>query len=241
VTRVFAHRGASRAAPANTLAAFRRAVDLGSDGVELDVHRTADRELVVRHDAATPAGVLAEMTLVDVRAALPDVPRLDEVLDECRGLVVNVEIKNSTLEEDWDPTRLVADLVVELLDRRGRQDDVLVSSFDLGSIDRVRSLGDEVPTALLTTRTDPLQAIAVADSHGHRALHPDIRMLRDGHRGEQRGTPSAGAVTTRAHELGLVVNVWTVNEPDEIARLAAAGVDGVITDVPDVAMRALGR
>ena len=71
MTLVLAHRGANRFAPDNTLAAFARAVELGADGVELDIHRTRDGALVVRHDAATPAGVLAEMTLAEVRAAPP--------------------------------------------------------------------------------------------------------------------------------------------------------------------------
>jgi glycerophosphoryl diester phosphodiesterase len=67
VTLVLAHRGANRFAPDNTLAAFERAVELGADGVELDIHRTADGALVVRHDAATPFGLLAEMTAAEVR------------------------------------------------------------------------------------------------------------------------------------------------------------------------------
>ena len=75
MTLVLAHRGANRYAPENTLAAFARAVELGADGVELDVHRTADGALVVRHDAGTPAGVLAELTLAEIRAGLPEVPR----------------------------------------------------------------------------------------------------------------------------------------------------------------------
>ena len=232
MTLVLAHRGANRKAPENTLPAFAQAVELGADGVELDVHRSADGALMVRHDAATPAGVLAEMTLGEIRAALPEVPTLEEALDVCAGLLVNVEIKNIPGEGDWDPSDRAAELLVELLARRDGRDRVLVSSFNLPSVDRVRSLAPHVPTALLTFGTDPLEALLIAESHGHAALHPDRRSVAGA---------AAGAVATRAHERGLEVNVWTVNDPDELARLAAAGIDALITDVPDVALAALGR
>ena len=91
---VLAHRGANRLAPENTVPAMREAVDRGADGVELDVHRTTDDVLVVRHDAETPIGLLGEVTAVDLARALPDVPTLAAVLDVCRGRLVNIEIKD---------------------------------------------------------------------------------------------------------------------------------------------------
>jgi glycerophosphoryl diester phosphodiesterase len=232
VALVLAHRGANRYAPDNTLAAFRRAVELGADGVELDVHRTADDVLVVRHDAGTPAGVLSQLTSAELSSALPEVPRLDEVLDVCAERLVNVEIKNVPGEGDWDPSQRAASLLVELLGARNGRDRVLVSSFDLASVDRVRSLSPTLPTALLTWGTDPFEGLAIAESHGHSALHPDVRSVAG---------RSAGAIVTRAHERGLQVNVWTVNDPDVLVSLAAAGVDALITDVPDIALRSLGR
>jgi glycerophosphoryl diester phosphodiesterase len=232
VALVLAHRGANRYAPDNTLAAFRKAVELRADGVELDVHRTADDKLVVRHDASTPAGMLSEMTSSTVRAALPEVPLLDEALDVCAGRLVNVEIKNVPGEGDWDPSRQSAALLVDVLERRGRRDHVIVSSFDLPSIDRVRSLSSSVPTALLTWGTDPIEGLAIVQDHGHHALHPDVRSVT---------ARSPEAIAASAHARGLQLTVWTVNDPDELGRLAAAGVDALITDVPDAALRALGR
>ena len=149
VTLVLAHRGANRLAPENTVPAFARAVELGADGVELDIHPTIDDALVVRHDAATPTGLLAEMTLADVRAALPEVPTLGEALDACAGRLVNVEIKYLPTE-DGDPPDRMAQLLIDLLAERGGRDRVLVSSFNLASVDRVRSLAPDVRTALLT-------------------------------------------------------------------------------------------
>ncbi len=214
---VLAHRGANRLAPENTVAAMVRAMELGADGVELDVHRTADDHLVVRHDAASPSGVLCDLSLAQIRSALPEVPTLAEVLDVCQGALVNVEVK--------DPDPRAVDLLVTLLGARDGADDVIVSSFHLPTIDRMRSLAPHVATGLLTVGIDPLEALVTVDSHGHRALHPDVRSLRG---------PVLGALTQRARERGLRVNVWTVNDPDELRRLEAAGVDAVITDDPSL-------
>jgi glycerophosphoryl diester phosphodiesterase len=232
VTLVFAHRGARREAPENTVPAFARALELGADGVELDVHRTRDGELVVRHDAEGPVGVWAERSLAEIRASDPQIPVLAEVLDVCRGAIVNIEIKNSPRDPDWDPSDRAAELVVDCLDRRGGADRILISSFNLATIDRVRSRAPHLATALLTFVGDPLADLLTAESHGHGTLHPYVGQLAG---------PTAGALVMRAHERDMVVNVWTVNDPDDIARLAAAGIDGVCTDVPDVALSVLGR
>jgi glycerophosphoryl diester phosphodiesterase len=230
--RILAHRGASRAAPENTLVAFATAADQGADGVELDVHRSADGVLVVHHDAgAAGLGVLAEHSSARIREVLPSVPTLEEALDACAGLLVNVEVKNLPGDADYDPDEGTAATVVELLHARGRRDDVIVSSFNLASIDHVRGLDDTIPTAFLTLMGfDPLDGAALAAHRGHAAIHPDVRSLAG---------PVAAAVAGRARELGLMVNAWTVNAPEAIRRLAAAGIEGVITDVPDIARAAL--
>lgn len=232
--KVLAHRGASRAAPENTLAAFRDAAALGADGVELDVHRSADGALVVHHDAHAPGvGVLAEHSAAAIRRVRPSIPLLAESLDACAGLLVNVEVKNLPGDADYDPDERAAVGVVELLHARDRRDDVLVSSFSLATIDRVRQLDAAIPTAFLTlVGFDPLDGAAIAADRGHAAVHPDVRSLVG---------PAADATVARAHALGLAVNVWTVNLPDEVRRLATVGVDAVITDAPDLARRALAK
>ncbi|HYU40186.1 MAG TPA: glycerophosphodiester phosphodiesterase [Acidimicrobiia bacterium] len=230
--RIIAHRGARRVAPENTIEAFVAAAQLGADGVELDVHRTADGALVVHHDAdARGVGVLAQRALSEIRTARPDIPTLGEALDACAGMLVNVEVKNLPGDADYDPDDGAAAAVVELLTRRELRDDVLVSSFNLASADRVRALDDSIPTGFLTlVGMDPVEGVEVAHAHGHGASHPDVRSLTD--------TVAEDAVA-RAHELQMAVNVWTVNGEDEMRRLAAAGVDALITDVPDVARRVI--
>ena len=232
VPRVLAHRGATAMAPENTVQAFVAASAAGADGVELDLHRTVDGGLVVHHDAgARGLGVLAEHTEAEIRAARPEIPTLDEALEACAGMLVNVEVKNLPGDADYDPAESVAIGVVELLTRRNRRDEVLVSSFNLESADRVRELDASIPTGFLTlVGMDPIDAVQLAHTHGHGAVHPDVRALTGA---------VAAATVTRAHELGMTVNVWTVNDEDEMRRLAGAGVDAVITDVPDIARRVL--
>ncbi len=226
---VLAHRGASRAAPENTLDAFRAAAALGADGVELDARRTADGLLVVYHDAQLPDGAtVVDLTAAQLRAAHPEVPTLDEALDACEGLV-NVEIKNFPNEPDYDPDERVATEVAAAVARRGWFGRVIVSSFTADALDAVRALDERVRTGWLT-----LPGLAVTDAvplalgRGYDALHPErSTLLRD----------DAGVVLGAAHDAGLLVNVWTVDDPSEIAALSAAGVDGIITNVPDVARR----
>lgn len=229
---ILGHRGAPRRARENTLESFAAARDEGADGVELDVHRSADGALVVYHDAAVPGfGVLAEHPLDAIRARSPWLPTLREVLDECAGLLVNIEVKNSPGDADFDPTESVAEGVVALLAERCGRDRVLVSSFHLPSIERVHARAPEIATgylAVLDPAPDDLVAAAVGG--GHRAIHPFFGVL-----GEER----AVAVVEHAHALGVAVNTWTVNDPDEVARLAAAGIDAIITDVPAEARAAI--
>lgn len=230
---VLGHRGSPRRARENTLEGFAQAREDGADGVELDVHRTRDGGLVVHHDADVEGfGVLADHDLAAIRDTFPWLPTLAEVLDECRGLLVNIEIKNSPKDADFDPDEAAAAAVVELLRARDGVDRVLVSSFHLPSIDRVHALAPELATGYLTVVDPaPLDAVGIARTGGHGAIHPFFGVLAD---------RAAAHVVDAAHAVGIAVNTWTVNEPDEIVRLAAAGVDAVVTDVPAVAVAALG-
>jgi glycerophosphoryl diester phosphodiesterase len=231
--RVWAHRGARRRAPENTLPAFTLALALGADGVELDARRTADDMVVVHHDPSTRRlGVLAHASFARLRAVRPEVPTLDEALDACAGALVNVELKNLPGEPGYDPEGRIADLVAARLAARGERDDVLVSSFNLDVLDRYHRVDAARPTGLLTLRGfDPRHGLRLVADRGHRALHPDVRGF----------SRVAAPLVERAHELALGVHVWTVNDAARIRRLAAAGVDALITDVPEVALDALGR
>jgi glycerophosphoryl diester phosphodiesterase len=230
VTVVIAHRGASRAEHENTVAAFRRAGELGATWVELDVRRSVDDALVVHHDPHYPDGRPVAATPAAERPA--HVPLLADALAACAPLRVNVEIKNSDDEAGYDPDHAVVGGVVALLAATGWTDRVLVSCFDRPTLDTVRRADDDVPTALLTSNVPADGAerdewLAGVAADGHVALHPHW-MLVD------------AELVTACHRLGLAVNVWTVDDPGVMARLAGWGVDGICTNVPDVAVAALG-
>jgi glycerophosphoryl diester phosphodiesterase len=229
---VLGHRGASAARRENTLAAFAKAREFGADGVELDIRRTADARLVVHHDPeAEGIGLLAGSPFGAVRAARPDIPTLDEALEACAGMIVNVEVKCLPWEPDADEDRSVVRAVVDVL---GRADgvasaDVIVSSFDLGAVDAARALAPEVATGWLTSGQELAAAAATAHEHGHAWLNPDRAVAL-------RTKPDD---IVRAQRNGVRVNVWTVDDPEEMRALAAAGIDALITNAPDVALETL--
>jgi glycerophosphoryl diester phosphodiesterase len=230
---VLGHRGASHARPENTLAAFAKAREFGADGVELDARRTADARLVVHHDPHVVGfGVIKEFDFAALRAARPDVPTLDEALGACAGMIVNVEIKCLPWEPDADtPDHDVVHAVVDLLRAQTSValSDIIVSSFDLGAVDACRAFAGDITTGWLTSGQELAVAAKVAAEHGHAWLNPDRAAAL-------RASPDDIA---GAQKQGVRVNVWTVDEREDIARLAAAGVDGIITNDPDVALEVL--
>lgn len=225
MTDVIAHRGASRLAKENTVTAFRVAVEVGASGIELDARRTADGVLVVHHDPRLADG----RSIVDVAAVdLPDwLPTLAQALDACAGAFVNIEIKNDPAETDFDPRESVAHgVIAELRRRSDPASNWLVSSFRLESVDRCRELDPAVPTAWLTARPLlPGHIVRVVEA-GHVAIHPWIPTVDE-------------ALVDACHAVGLRVNTWTCNDAVRASEVAAWGVDGICTDVPDEILAAL--
>jgi glycerophosphoryl diester phosphodiesterase len=227
---VIAHRGASAAFADNTLAAFSGAIAQGADGVELDVRRTADHRLALSHDDVLADGRVVVET---VCADLPDdITDLATALDVCAPLaVVNIEIKNWPDDKDFDPLEQLAASVVALLDERDELGDGrnLISCFHLPTIDRVHELAPGLATAwLLGLIEEPGELIDKAAERGHVAVHPHHVFVNED-------------FVSRAHAAGLAVNTWTCDDPERIRWLAEIGVDAVVTNVPDVALAALGR
>jgi glycerophosphoryl diester phosphodiesterase len=222
VTTIIAHRGASKAERENTIAAFATAVRLGADGVELDVRRTTDDTLVVHHDPRLPDGRVVRATR---STDLPEhVPTLADALDACAGLFVNIEIKNDPSEPDFDPSDRVAHSVAEMLVRRGGGLRWLISSFRFETVDLVRAVLPSVRTAFLCDTLD-LAVVERTVRAGHAAVHPWVETLDE-------------AMVRAAHGAGLAVNAWTCDDETRIRELIAWGVDGICTNVPDVALAA---
>lgn len=225
MTAIWGHRGASAVKPENTIEAFAEARRLGADGVELDVRRTADAALAVHHNADLSDGRF----IYELEAgALPSsVAMLDAALDACGSMTVNVEIKNVPVDPDFDPTEAVAGQVVDLVVARGVVDQIVVSSFGLAAIDAVRARGAGIATGWLTlVNYDQMRALETAIERGHDALNPYF-------------TAVTQELVDAAHDAGLAINTWTVDDPEEMRRLADLGVDAIITNDVALALRTL--
>jgi len=224
VTHVIAHRGAPHLARENTIEAFRAAVEVGAHGIELDARRRSDGILVVHHDAIIGGRPIVSSTAGE----LPEwIPTLTTALDACTGAFVNIEIKNSPGEPDFDPDEVVAAAVVaELGGRPDPPTTWLISSFRRETVDRCRELNPDVPTAWLTANPVSADDIASIRAAGHSAIHPWVPTITE-------------ELIASCHEAGLRVNTWTCNDPERAVQMAAWGIDGICTDVPDVILAAL--
>lgn len=224
---VLAHRGARHAYPENTMRAFEGALAEGADGMELDVRATTDGELFLAHDDAIavrgserPAFVsrLSSAQLRALRLASGEpVPHLDDVLalHRERRFLLNVELKGDLPS----PVHLARSAVRKL--QRHTVEGLLVSSFDWRQLAVVgRSLPD-VPLGVLIHDEQPsfVRNLPLATLFRARAMHPQTTLA----------TPEAIA---RYRSAGLLVHVWTVNDPALAVALAERGVDSVITDCP---------
>lgn len=230
-----AHRGASAVAPANTIAAFERAVTLGADGIEFDVHLSADGVPVVIHDFAVDATTdgsgrvlelsLAQLKQLDAGAYFDPaftgerIPTLEEVLQAFGDrLLLNIELK-STSKRDNGLERAV----VALIEEHGLASRVLFSSFNPLSLRRAKKIAPHILAGLLYAPDLPLYLSRawLAPLAPHEARHPEHTIV-DAH------------YMAWARRRGYRVNAWTVDDPDEMRRLIDLGVDGIITNVPDV-------
>ncbi|MGB5564894.1 MAG: glycerophosphodiester phosphodiesterase [Acidimicrobiia bacterium] len=221
---IYGHRGASAHVRANTVEAYALAIDLGADGVELDVRPSRDGVLVIHHDDRPAPGAppFVELDFDEIRATTPWVPTLDEAWEAIGpAALLNIEIKNDEREADYDSTHQVAAAVAHWLAGHEIGDRVLVSSFNRDSLAVVKDLAPRVPTGQLAgAALDPSVVIDQARSDGHISVNLSLaRTLQD-----------AKGIVEAAGELAVLV--WTVNDPDDAIALFEAGVSGIFTDDP---------
>ncbi len=239
---ILGHRGASAHAPENTLAAFTLARQQAADGIELDAKLSADGAIVVIHDQTVDrttggSGKVSSLRLAELKALDAGshfsavfkgepIPTLEEVFTEVgRDLLVNVELTNYASLRDPLPEK-----VADLIRRMGMEKRVLISSFSPTNLVRFRRRLTGVPLGLLTLEGAP--GVLVRSLAGglvpNQALHPYYSDV-------------SASLVERYHRRGRRVNVWTVNQPEEMRRLAALKVDAIITDDPALARQVLGE
>lgn len=231
MTSVYAHRAtADLSARENSLDGVRSAAALGADGVECDVRRTADGILVLHHDIEV--GGLGAVSACR-RADLPSwIPTLEEVLTLCGdlGLAINVEVKSELEGLAHDPMERCAREAAVVCAAAGQTSPVVVSSFSTSALVAAREASSALPLAWLVANPSatarPPWRDGVLATLVLEGVHPFDRIVDADY-------------VARAHEDGLAVRVWTVDEPARIAQLARLGVEAVITDDVPAARRAL--
>ncbi len=228
--KVFAHRGGSDWAPENTLAAFQKSLEFRVDGIELDVQRCGTGELVVFHDpdlsrTTNGVGLIKDASFEELRRLSAGlwfdeefrserIPLLSEVLDLIGGrAVLNIEIKNTPVEYPG-----IEDDLLELLADYPHRDKIIVSSFDHRII---RRLHEKAPDLTLALLADALlvDLAGYAGGIGATVWHPCI------------GSLCQDAVE-EAHDAGLEVNAWTLNDARQWSYALRIGLDGIVTDDP---------
>ncbi|NLF64125.1 MAG: glycerophosphodiester phosphodiesterase [Chloroflexi bacterium] len=251
---VIAHQGGEGLRPSNTMVAYRHALELGADVLEMDMHSTADGVLVLSHDETVDrltdgAGLIKEMTWAELqeldagyrwsdddgqtfpyRGQGITIPSLEEVFAAFPGVPMNIEIKQQ------EPS-IVAPFC-ELIRAFGREQQVLVASFHPAVMEEFRQTCPGVATSGTEKEIRPfyiLNRLAISSVYSPPAEAFQVPEYSGG-----LHVVTAGFVRG-AHRRNVAVHVWTVNETADMERLLALGVDGLITDRPDRLLALLGR
>jgi glycerophosphoryl diester phosphodiesterase len=232
-----AHRGASGHAPENTLSAFRLAIEMKADMIELDLHQTKDRHIVVLHDEYIKKGLfkkrfIRDMTLAEIKAInlLPEppclwvssmlgderIPTLKEALDLAKGKIrLNLEIKRGS-----PYYAAIEDNIISLLREEGFLKDAIISSFDLDALKNVRGITSDAVIGFLYDEKDSGDVIKEAKSLSACSFHISRKIMSE-------------TIIEDAHRAGLRLFVYTINDISEMRQAIASGVDGIFTDYPD--------
>lgn len=232
--RNFAHRGFSGKYPENTMLAFEKALEVGCEGIEFDVHLTKDHQLVIIHDEAIDRtsnqhGLIKDMTydeLCKVDFSYPDkfakqfefqrIPTLQEYFElvKDKNILSNIELKTGVYEYPG-----IEQAVYDLICAFGLHDQVIISSFNHHSVLRMKELDSTLDCGFLS-ETWILDVGEYVKSHQVEAYHPQFHMLT------QTETDDL-----KAH--GCRINTWTVNESTDIQEMIRLEVDGIISNFPD--------
>ena len=219
-----AHRGAKGYEPENTLIAFQKAIDLGCDGIELDVHLSLDAEIIVIHDetidrTTSGKGFVNQMKLSDLKTFLIgekyEIPTLNEVFDLLKNnILINIELKS------YETAEKVVELIEKhILEKNRNYHDFIISSFDWNALQQVRFLNDKIQIGVLTS-TDLDLALAFAKFIKAKTINPYFHLLNKEN-------------VAKIQAKGFEIHTWTVNEIEDIEKMKSLKVDGIISDFLD--------
>jgi glycerophosphoryl diester phosphodiesterase len=219
-----AHRGAKAYEPENTLQAFQKALDLNSDGIELDVHLSSDGHLIVIHDetidrTTNEKGLVGDFTLAELKSFLIDgkyqIPTLIEVFDLVdKKCLINIELKG------LGTAPKVVRLIEEYISKKDwNYNQFIVSSFEWNMLEETANLNPNIPIGVLTEE-DIDTALAFAEKIKAKAINPDFNLLNEEN-------------VHQMQEKGFLVLPWTVNSEQDIQKIKSYQVNGIISDNPD--------
>lgn len=230
-----AHRGASGFAPENTIAAIVKAMEIGADYAELDVQEIADGSLILFHDktlerTTNATGNIWEMTLADVQGvdagswydkeyAGEPIPTLEAVIDTVHGKMnLNIELKMNGHE------KMLVEQVVKLVQEKNFISECIITSFDREAVRKVKLIDPNIKTGFIFSRM-PEEDI----------LNAEFDLL------SVKKTLVDEEFVKKVHKHNKEVHVWTVNNAEEMKKLISYGVDGIISDHPDILLESIGR
>ena len=237
MSKIFGHRGFSGKYPENTMLSFRKAVEAGVDGIELDVHLTKDDRLVIIHDetidrTSNGSGWVKDMTLDELRKydysakyagvyGVNPIPSLEEYFDYVKDLplITNIELKTGIYDYPTIERRVIA-----MIRTYGLENKVILSSFNHFSILRCKQIAPDLKCGFLS-ESWLVNYGAYTKAQGVECCHPVFYNL-------------IPEVVEEMHAAGCEINTFTVNTPEDVKRLSALGVDALIGNFPDVMIAA---
>lgn len=238
-TLILAHRGASKIAPENTESAFRKALEIGVDGIELDVHLTKDKKLVVIHDERVDRttkgiGYVKDLTLKEIKKldagsyfspqfVGEKILTLEEtlaIIKDCK--LINIEIKNNIIKYDG-----IEEIIIDKIRKSKLTNKIICSSFNHYSIYRIKKIAPDIKTGLLYGSCI-YQPWVYAKRIGVNAIHPYYHSI-------------SSDIVKLCHDNKIKVNVWTVDDREIIFKMIKNQVDAIITNLPDMALGILNR
>ncbi|MGN0443478.1 MAG: glycerophosphodiester phosphodiesterase [Acutalibacteraceae bacterium] len=233
MSKIFAHRGFSGNYPENTMLAFRKAVEIGADGIELDVHFTKDKEIVICHDekidrTSNGTGYIKDYTYEELcqfdfygnfegQFEFQKIPTLREYLElvaPVEGFMTNIELKTGVFEYIG-----IEKAVIDMLYEFGVKDRTILSSFNHYTILRCRKIDPSIKTGFLS-ESWIIDMWDYAKQNCVECIHPHYAFL-------------TAENFAKIRKAGVEVNTWTVNEYEDIKRLSEMGVDILIGNYPD--------
>lgn len=235
--KIIAHRGFSGVYPENTMLAFRKAIEIGADGIELDVHLSKDGQVMIIHDEALKRttgldGVVSDYTRAELEKisagktkndefGFTPIPSLEEYLAfmaEHRDKITNIELKTAPV---YYPE--IEEKTLELVRKFDLEKNIIYSSFNWLSIERMQRLGTISETGLLFSGMKLYNQAHIIKALGINYFHPDFNDLTD-------------EIVKSYLDNKVGLNVWTVNEIEDMKVCLSWNIDGLITNFPDRAI-----